>query len=134
MFELDKYQTDTHTFSLVLPTGEIREDVKITVRGDNHPIVKEVSRNLFLESQQRAAMNKKRGRKDSDPATEDDLDYLEEAGLKRVVSRVESMKGVTEGGKEVGGDKELIGEVLKKYDWILSQVMEESADAVNFCK
>jgi hypothetical protein len=134
MFDLDKYQTDTHTFSLVLPTGEIRDDVKITVRGDNHPIVKEVSRNLFLESQQRAAMNKKRGRKDADPATEDDLDYLEEAGLKRAVSRVESMKGVSEGGKEVGNDKELIGAVLKKYDWILTQVMEESADAVNFCK
>lgn len=133
MLDLNKIQSDTHTFSLVLPTGEIRDDVKITVRGDNHPKVKEVSRKLLLEGEQRRAVAKRRGKKDGDAITEEDLEYLEAAGLARAVSRVEAMKGLAEDGKEVGSDEQAIAAVLKKYDWLLEQVLEEAADAVNFC-
>lgn len=133
MLDLNKSYTDTYTFNLVLPTGEIREDVQITVRGDNHPKVKAVSRSLLLEGEQRRAVAKRRGKKDGDALTEEDLEYLEEAGLKRAVSKVESMKGLAEDGKEIGNDEQAIAAVLKKYDWLLEQVMENAADAVNFC-
>lgn len=133
MLDLTKIQSDTYTFSLVLPTGEIRDDVKITVRGDNHPKVKEVSRKLLLEGEQRRAVSKRRGKKDGDAITEEDLEYLEAAGLARAVSRVESMKGLAEDGKEVGSDEQAVATVLKKYDWLLEQVVQEAADAVNFC-
>ncbi|MGL5077743.1 MAG: hypothetical protein ACRDBG_18220 [Waterburya sp.] len=133
MLELDKFQTDTFTFNLVLPTGEISK-AEITVRADSHPKVKEVSRNLILESEQRRATQKRRGKKPEDALTEEDLDYLEEAGLKRAVSRVASMKGVSEGGKEVGEDEQLIAKVLKTYPWIVEQIGEQSNDAGNFCR
>lgn len=133
MLDLSKIQTDTYTFSLVLPDGTVRDDVKITVRGDNHPKVKEVARKLLLESEHRRAVAKRRGKKDNDPLTEEELEYLEETGLKRAVSRVESMKGLAnEDGKEIGSDEALIGSTLKKYNWLLSLVMEEAGDAVNF--
>lgn len=133
MLDLNKIQTDTYTFSLVLPDGTVHDDVKITVRGDNHPKVKEVARKLLLEGEHRRSVAKRRGKKDNDPLTEDELEYLEEAGLKRAVSRVESMKGLMEDGKEIGSDGELIGAALKKYGWLLTLVMEEAGDAVNFC-
>lgn len=133
MLELDKFQTDTRTFSLVLPDGTIREDVKITVRGDNHPKVKDTARKLLLEAEQRRAVAKRRGKKDTDALTEEDLEQLEGAGLKRAVSRVEAMKGLSEQGKEVGSDEQLIAVVLQKYDWLLNQMMEEATDTVGFC-
>lgn len=134
MLDLSKIQTDTYTFSLVLPDGTVRDDVKITVRSDNHPKVKEVARKLLLESEHRRAVAIRRGKKDKDPLTEEELEYLEETGLKRAVSRVESMKGLAnEDGKEIGSDEALIGATLKKYNWLLSLVMEEAGDAVNFC-
>lgn len=132
MLALDKFQIDTHAFSLVLPNGEIDDTAKITVRGDNHPKVKEVARKLLLESESRRAQQKRRGKKTDDAITEEDLEYMEAAGLKRTVSRVESMKGISEGGKEVGSDEALIAAVLLKYDWIVDQVGKESADAGNF--
>ena len=134
MLELDKISTDTYKFNPILPTGEIVTTAEITVRADNHPKVKEVARRLLLEGEQRRAAAKRRGKKQDDSLTEDDLEYLENAGLLRATSRVESMKGISEGGKEVGSDEQLIGTALKKYDWLLTQVMEESADSVNFCK
>lgn len=133
MIELDKYHTHTFTFDLVLPTGEIT-DAKITVRSDDHPEVKEVARKLLLEGEQRRAVQARRGKKNTDPLTEEDLEYIEEAGLKRAVSRVESMSGMSEGGKEVGSDKQLIAAVLKKYNWITEQIGEQAADAANFCR
>ena len=133
MLELDKFQIDTHTFKLVLPNGEIT-DAEITVRSDNHPKVKEVARKLFLESEQRRAQQKRRGKKPDDAMTEEDLEYLEEVGLKRAVSRVESVKGLTEAGKEVGKDEQLIAVVLKKYDFVAEQVGEQAQDAANFCR
>ncbi len=134
MLELDKISTDTYEFSPVLPTGEIVTKAKITVRSDSHPKVKEVSRTLLLQGEQRRAAAKRRGKKTNEDAlTEDDLEYLESAGITRAVSRVASMIGISEGGKEVGSDEQLIATVLKKYDWLLTQVMENAADAVNFC-
>ncbi len=134
MLELDKISTDTYKFNPVLPTGEIVTNAEITVRADSHPKVKEVSRRLLLEGEQRRAAAKRRGKKQDDFLTEDDLEYLEQAGAIRAVSRVESMKGISEGGKEIGSDEQLIAVALKKYDWLTEQVMEESADTANFCK
>lgn len=133
MLELDKIQTDTYEFSLVLPDGEICHDAKITVRGDNHPKVKELARKLILQNEARQQAQKRRGRKPDDGLTEEDLEYLEEIGLKRMVNRVEQIKGLSEGGKEIGTDQELIATVLKKYDWLAEQIGEESKDLVNFC-
>lgn len=133
MIELDKFQTDTYTFKLVLPNGEIT-DADITVRSDSHPKVKDTARKLFLEGEQRRAVQKRRGKKSDDAITEEDLEYIEEVGLKRAVSRVESVKGLTELGKEVGSDEQLIAAVLKKYDWIADQVGAAAQDAANFCR
>lgn len=134
MLELDKISTDTYKFNPVLPNGEVVTTAEITVRADNHPKVKEVSRRLLLEGEQRRAAAKRRGKKQDDFLTEEDLEYLEQAGAVRAVSRVESMKGISEGGKEIGSDEQLIAIALKKYDWLAEQVMEESADTANFCK
>lgn len=133
MLDLDKFQTDTHTFNLVLPTGEI-SDIKVTVRSDSHPKVKEIQRKLFLESEQRRAIQKKRGKKDGDALTDDDFDYMEEAGLKRAMSRVEKIGGAKEDGKEIGDNQELIATVLKKYDWIVDQIGVAASDGSNFCR
>lgn len=134
MLDLSKIQTDTYTFNLVLPDGSVRDDVKITVRSDNHPKVKDIGRKLLLESEHRRAVAKRRGKKENDPLTEEELEYLEETGLKRAVSRVESIKGLAlEDGKEIGADEALIGSALKRYNWLLNLVMEEAGDAANFC-
>lgn len=132
MLDLDKFQTDTHTFKLVLPNGEL-SDVEITVRADSHPKVKDVDRKLLLEGEQRRMVRKRRGRQVDDAMTEEDLEYLEEAMLKREVSRVESVKGMSIGGKEIGTDVQLIGEMLDKHEWIKQQIGEQSKDASNFC-
>jgi len=88
----------------------------------------------LLESESRRATKaRKAGKKDIDHITEDDLEYLEEVGQKRVLNKVESMKGIAIDGKEVGTDKTLIAAVLKQYEWIAQQVMEEAADVANFC-
>jgi hypothetical protein len=134
MLNLDKFQADTYTFNLVLPDGTVDETAKITVRGDSHPEVKALNRKLLLESESRRATKaRKAGKKDIDHITEDDLEYLEEVGQKRVLNKVESMKGIAIDGKEVGTDKTLIAAVLKQYEWIAQQVMEEAADVANFC-
>lgn len=134
MLNLDKFQADTYTFNLVLPSGEVSDTAMITVRGNNHPEVKALSRKLLLESESRRATKaRKAGKKDIEHISEDDLDYLEEAGQKRILSHVDCMKGIAVEGKEVGNDKAAIAAVLKQYDWIAQQVMEEAADVANFC-
>jgi hypothetical protein len=134
MIKLDEVFKFTHTFNPVLADGEICKEIEITVRSKDHPVVKQVSRELSLEVQQREATKKKRGGDSAGQLTEEDLDYYEQMGLRRAVSRVESIKGASEGGKEVGGDKELIALVLNKYSDFLDQVMKEADLAANFCK
>lgn len=133
MLELDKFQTDTFSFKLVLPNGET-SDAEITVRADNHPKVKEVGRKLFLEGEQRRQVQKRRGRKPDDAMTEEDLEYLEEVGLKRAVSLVESVKGIAVAGKEIGSDSQLIAKMLQDQEWIADQIGVQSKDASNFCR
>lgn len=133
MFALDEFKKDTRSFPLITPDGTTHKDVIITVRGEDHEVVKKVNREISLEVSQYIATKRKRGIKDTDPDTEDDYEFYEAVGLKRAISYVESIKGMTWHGAEVGSDTKLIAEVLSKNAFLVKLVKEAVEDTVGFC-
>jgi hypothetical protein len=132
MFDPSTIQSDSHKFNPVTPNGEILKDVTITIRSSFHPKVKEINNLLELEEDNREKMLARKGRKASDPQTEEDLLWRESVINRRIASRVESIVGLSDGGKEVGNDVALISGVISKYEWIALQVIKESAEPTNF--
>lgn len=132
MFDPSSIQSDTHPMTLVSPTGEVLKDVVVTVRSTFHPKVKEMDRTLELAEDNREKQKSRKGQRSSDPSTEEDIEWRESITYKRIASRVESMKGMSEGGKPVGDDPALILAVITKYDWIAHQVVKESGEPTNF--
>ena len=132
MFDPSKIQSDSHPFNPVTPLGDTLKDVTLTIRSSSHPKVKEVSRQLQLEEDNREKMLAKRGRKPTDPITEEDLQWQEDLLHRRIALRVENIAGMELDGKPVGSDEKLIAEVVSKYEWIAVQVLKESTEPTNF--
>lgn len=132
MFDPSTIQSDSHKFNPTTPDGELLKDVAITIRSSFHPKVKEINNLLELEEDNREKMLARKGRKASDPQTEEDLLWRENVINRRIASRVESITGLSDGGKEVGSDTALISGVISKYEWIALQVIKESAEPSNF--
>jgi hypothetical protein len=133
MSELSKYVVDTYTFKMRLPNGDVSEEDTITVRGEDHPARKEANRAVILKTSQQRAQNIAQGKKPEAAIDEDDLRFMEEMALERTLALVESIDGVTEGGKPVGKDRDMIRLVLQKYTFLTEQIQGEALNANNFC-
>jgi hypothetical protein len=132
MLDLDKLGSGTYTYSLVLPDGSINDDVKITVRGDDHSAVKSALRKITLEAEQRKAQRARQGKKGDEVIDDAEYDRLVDMGVAFAAIRVESIKGMAIGGKEIGADVVLISTALEKHSWLRKQVEERAAEAANF--
>jgi hypothetical protein len=116
-----------------LPNGDVSEEDTITVRGEDHPARKEANRAVILKTSQQRAQNIAQGKKPEAAIDEDDLRFMEEMALERTLALVESIDGVTEGGKPVGKDRDMIRLVLQKYTFLTEQIQGEALNANNFC-
>lgn len=115
-------------FSLKLPTGE-DSGAKLHVIGDQSAAVKQHSKNIYQRFQQKEATAKRKG-KEPEAMTLDEADALSvEGALVRLVGW-EGIEG--EDGKAVKFTKEAAEEFLKNVEWARPQIMEQSADVVNF--
>lgn len=132
MLNLSKSKLNTYTFSVVLPNGTIDADAKITVRGNDHPVMKAAVRKAFLEQEQQRAQKARKGKTDTDAMTEVELDALMERILAQAANRVEKIVGIEIDGKEIGTDVSLIAQALDENSWLKVQVEENAQDAVNF--
>lgn len=132
MFDPSSIQSDSHKVNLITPTGEVLKDVTVTIRSTFHPKVKASNNLLELEEDNREKAKARKGHKSSEPSTEDDIEWRESVMNRRIAARVESMDGMSEGGKPVGNDEALILAVISKYEWIALQVIKESAEPTNF--
>lgn len=115
-----------YEFELVLPTGE-NAGAFITVRGDESKIVKAYARRKYQEYQMREQMAKRKGK-----SADLTLEEAEELAVEAAVTRIISWKGIGEAGKEIPFSEDNATRILKDHPWIRNQVMEESAQILNF--
>ena len=115
------------TFNLMLPDGE-KTDAEITVRGSYSPEVKNFARRFVQEQKVKEQQAKRRGKEVDEMTLEEAEDFSVEAATVRVIS----WKGIGEDGKEVPFNKENAARILKKYPFILEQIMDHSDNIFNF--
>lgn len=115
-----------HTFDLKLPTGA-DSGATLTILGELSPTVKAYGRRKWQEYQLKDAQNKRKGRE----ATID-LDEAEEVSVESALVRLVDWNGITDKGVAVPFSKEKAAEILKAHSWIREQIMQESADVLNF--
>jgi hypothetical protein len=117
-----------YEFELKLPgTGEAT-GAFVTVRGEMSKTVKNYARQKFREYQLKEQQAKRRG-KESDDLT---LEEAEELSIETAIVRVIGWRGITNEGKEVPFTKENATNIFREHSWIREQVMEESAQLLNF--
>jgi len=115
-------------FEAVLPSGE-KTGIKIKVRGENSPVVKNHSRRIYQEMKMREQQAKRRGKE-----YELDLDEAEEMSAEAAAVRVISWSGIEEDGKEVKYSKEEAKRIFMEHSWLKEQVLENSNNIFNFSK
>lgn len=115
-----------YSFNLELPDGT-RTDAVITVRGANSKKVKEHSRKTYKETEQNRVLAKRKG-KDYELS----LDELTEMAIESAVVRVIKIEGIEEGGKAVESTPENIYRLCKDYDFLRTQILEQSDNIFNF--
>lgn len=115
-----------YEFDLKLPTGA-DSGAKLTILGELSSTVKAYGRRKFQEYQQKAQIAKRKNREE-----EINLDEAEDLAVENALVRLVGWKGITEQGKEVVFTKEKASEILKTHSWIREQIMQESADVLNF--
>jgi hypothetical protein len=117
-----------YEFEVRLPgTGEpIGAFIKI--RGEESKIVKAFGRKKYNEWQVRVQQAKRRG-KEPDEYT---LEEAEEMAIESAITRVISWRGFDDNGKPFEFSKENAEKMFKEHGWIREQVMEESAQLLNF--
>lgn len=115
-----------YEFELKLPTGA-GSGAYLTVIGEQSSTARQYAKRKFQEYQQRQQIAKRKNRDDDFT-----LEEAEEIAVETALVRLVGWKGLTEDGKEVKFDKEKAREILKQHSWIRDQIMEESADILNF--
>lgn len=113
-------------FEVSLPDGS-KTDFKITVRGDNSPVVKNHGRRTYQEMKVQEQQAKRRGKE-----WELDLDEAEDMSAEAAAIRVIDWKGLAEDGKEVPFTKEKAVALFKEHTWLRDQVLETSQNPFNF--
>ena len=115
-----------HEFRVALPDGT-KTDFKITVRGDNSPVIKNHSRRVYQEMKAQEQQAKRRGKE-----WELVLDEAEDMSAEAAAVRVIGWKGSAEDGKEVPFSKEKAKELFKEHSWLRDQVLEAAQNPFNF--
>jgi hypothetical protein len=117
-----------YEFEVTLPgTGE-PIGAFIKVRGEESKIVKAFGRKKYSEWQIRSQQAKRRG-KEADDYT---LEEAEEMAIESATVRVIDWRGFEMNGKPFEFSKENAQVLFKENGWIREQVMEESAQLLNF--
>lgn len=117
-----------YVFSLKLPTGE-DSGAKLHVIGEQSSVVKQYSKNLYQRYQQKQAIAKRKGKEPEDMS----LEEAEQLAIESASVRLVGWEGVEgDDGKAVKFTKEAAEEFLKTVEWARPQIMEQSADVVNF--
>jgi hypothetical protein len=117
-----------YEFELKFPdTGE-GTGAFITVRGEQSKTLKVYGRKKITEYQSKEAQAKRRG-KEVEPPT---FDELEDLAIESAIVRTISWRGIDENGVAVPFNEENAKRIYKEHAWIRTQVMEESAQILNF--
>lgn len=117
-----------YEFEVKLPGSGEPTGAFITVRGEMSKTVKNYARQKFREFQLKEQQAKRRGKESQDMTIEE----AEELSIETAVTRVISWRGITDNGKEVPFTKENAETIFREHSWIKEQVMEESAQLLNF--
>lgn len=117
-----------YEFELKLPVTDEGTGAFIKVRGDDSKTVKSFGRRKLAEYQARAAAAKKRGKEPDDLTYEEAEDVAIEAAIIRIID----WRGINDGGEKVVFTKESADKILREHSWIREQIMEESAQVLNF--
>lgn len=116
-----------HEFQLIAPGTRELTDLKVTVRGGDSKTVKQWTRGQFMKRQQKAALVR-RGAKQEEISLEEAEEFAAQSAAQRVIS----IKNFEENGKPLESTPENILHIMRKYDWIRDQVVEESDFLPNF--
>lgn len=118
-------------FEVTMPGSGEPLGAFITVRGKESKIVQAFARRKFNEMQRREAEAKRRGKE-----VEFNLDQAEDDVIERAVTHIIGWRGIEDGdGKttaEVPFTKENAERIMREFPWIREQVLEQSADLLNF--
>ena len=115
-----------HKFNLLEPGTNAPADVFITVRGAESKTVKAWTRNEFMKRQQKQATSR---RNQEQPVT---LPEAEEFAAQSAAVRVVTFEGMEENGVKIEPTEANILRIMREYEWIRDQVMEESGFLLNF--
>lgn len=116
------------TFEALAPSGE-KTGIKITVRGEHSPTVRNYGRRVYQEMKHKEQQAKRRGKE-----YEIDLDEAEEMSVEAAAVRVIDWSGVQEDGKQVKFSKEDAKRIFMEHGWLKEQVIEQSNSVFNFSK
>ena len=116
-----------YEFEVKLPDGS-STDFFITVRGNLSPKIKKYSKDLFNKMQQKELNNKRKGKAEQPM----DIEEAEATLVDSAVVRIITWRGLEEDGVTVEPTPENFKRIMTELDWVRSQVIEESDNAVNF--
>ena len=118
-------------FEVTMPGSGEPLGAFITVRGKESKVVQAFARRKFNEMQRRETEAKHRGKE-----VEFNLDQAEDDVIERAVTHIIGWRGIEDGdGKtnaEVPFTKENAERIMREFPWIREQVLEQSADLLNF--
>lgn len=117
-----------YEFELKFPgTGE-GTGAFIKIRGEESKVVKAFGRKKYNEYQMRVQQAKRRGKEPEDYTIEE----AEEMAIESAFIRVISWRGFEDNGKPYEFNQANAEKLFKENSWIREQVMEESAQLLNF--
>lgn len=117
-----------HEFEVTTPAGD-KTGIKITVRGDQSPVVKNHGRKVYQEMKLKEQQAKRRGKE-----YELDLDDADQMSAEAAAIRIIGWTGLVEDGKEVKFSKEQAVRICAEYSFVKEQILEQSSNVYNFSK
>ena len=115
-----------YEFEVTTPAGD-KTGIKITVRGDQSPVVKNHGRKVYQEMKLKEQQAKRRGKE-----YELDLDEADQMSAEAAAIRVIGWTGLVEDGKEVKFSKDEAVRICTEYSFVKEQVLEQSSNVFNF--
>lgn len=115
-------------FELKMPGTEEGVGAFFTVRGAKSPKVLAFAKKKYNEYQLRAKDARRRNKEAEDLT----LDEAEDMGVDSAYIRLIKWEGMLEDGVAIPFDEENVKRVLRKHDWIRTQITDASDDIGNF--
>lgn len=117
-----------HEFEVTTPAGD-KTGIKITVRGDQSPVVKNHGRKVYQEMKLKEQQAKRRGKE-----YELDLDEADQMSAEAAAIRIMGWTGLVEDGKEIKFSKDEAVRICAEYSFVKEQVLEQSSNVYSFSK